>query len=75
MDSIHKPGSTKDRRSEAEEAIEPLRLYKFQGNELHGASSFKLTHEDDESQPVRLTHLLYNLESLRKRDGEVKEFE
>jgi hypothetical protein len=29
----------------------------------------------NENQPGRLTNLLYNLENLRKRDGEAKEVE
>lgn len=74
VDSIHKPGSITDCRSEAE-AIEPLRLYMFRGNELNKKSIFKPTNEYDEKQSVKLTNLLYNLENLRKRDGEAKEFE
>ncbi|KIN04850.1 hypothetical protein OIDMADRAFT_39319 [Oidiodendron maius Zn] len=74
VDSIHKPGSITDCRSEAE-ATEPLRLYMFRGNELNNKSIFKPTNAYDEKQSVKLTNLLYNLENLRKRDGEAKEFE
>jgi tRNA (guanine-N(7)-)-methyltransferase subunit TRM82 len=75
VDCIHKPGSTTERRQGIEEAAEPLQLYKFQDHELVAASTFMLADGDDEYQSVRLTNLLYNLEYLRKRDGETRELE
>jgi tRNA (guanine-N(7)-)-methyltransferase subunit TRM82 len=74
VDSIHKPGSTTSCRSEAGDVLNPLYSFKFQGHELHEASTFKLA-DDDESQSAALTNLLYPLENLRKRDGEEKDDE
>ena len=75
VDTVHKPGSTTERRPEIEEDVAPLWSYEFQGHELLAGFPFKLANENEESQSVRLTNLLYGLENLRKRDGEAKELE
>jgi hypothetical protein len=75
VDSISKPGSTTERRTNAEDVVDPLHVYRFKGHELVAASTFEMTNDDDESQSVRLTNFLYNLENLRKSDGGMKELE
>lgn len=75
VDSIHKPISTTERRVETEDAVEPLHLYKFHGRELVAGAVFSVAARDEEPNSARLTNLLYNLEKLRKRDGEAKELE
>lgn len=75
MDSISKPGSTTERRTSAVDVVDRLHVYRFNSNELVAASTFEMTNVDDESQSVRLTNFLYNLENLRKSNGAMKELE
>jgi hypothetical protein len=75
VDSISKPGSTTERRTSADDVVDRLHVYRFKSNELVAASTFEMTNVDDESQSVRLTNFLYNLENLRKSNGAMKELE
>jgi tRNA (guanine-N(7)-)-methyltransferase subunit TRM82 len=75
VDSITKPGSTTERRTDTEEAVEPLRLYRFEGHQLVAASTFEMAGADDEGTSVKPMNFLYNLDNLRKRDGEAKELD
>ena len=75
IDTIHKPGSTADRRLETEASVESLQMYKFQGKELAATSTIKVPSGNEEQHDARLTNLFYNLENLRKRDGDGRDEE
>lgn len=75
VDNVHKPSSTIERRQETSEFVEPLLSFKFQGQKLVAAATFKLGDGHEQIQSTKLSNLLYGLDNLRKRDGEVKELE
>jgi len=78
VDTIHKPGSTSERREDGKK-VSPLKSFKFQDGRLLYNSPFTVTPIESEAGGQesgiggRLTNLLYNLENLRKRDGENQE--
>jgi tRNA (guanine-N(7)-)-methyltransferase subunit TRM82 len=80
IDSIHKPGSTTEKREDADGNLNPLQSYQFQEGKLILDGTFQLaTADPDEGEASgsvasgRLTNLLYSLENLRKREGEAQE--
>lgn len=80
VDTIHKPGSTTEERRNKDNYVNPLQSYKFQEGKLVQDETFRLAIADqDEGETKgsgalgRLTNVLYNLENLRKREGEDKE--
>jgi len=76
VDSIHKPGSTTAARDDATKETSPLYMYEFQDQLLKSIITF---HSSDEGEGLRMeetsgnfTNLLYNLEALRKKDGDTR---
>lgn len=77
IDTIHRPGSTTERREIAIERINPLQRFVFQGRgTILSSIEFEFARDDGGMKNVgRLANLFYNLESLRKRDGDGREEE
>jgi len=75
IDSIHKLGSTTDRREPSTEIIENLQAFVFQGNELVPSTIKFESAKDAVEDPGILTNLYYGLENLRKRGGDAREDE
>ena len=80
IDTIHKPGSTTEEREDTGKDLNPIQSYKFQEGKLVQDDTFQLDtavldHAEMSGNGVsgRLTNLLYNLENLRKREGEAQE--
>ena len=80
IDTFHKPGSTTEVREAALKELNPLRPYKFRGGHIVQDDSFEMAAADQDEASAnsrgadgKVTNLLYNLEPLRKRDGEGKE--
>ena len=74
VDTIHKAGSTTDRR-EPSEAIDSLQVFGFQGRGLVPSTTKFESTKDDLEDIGRLTSLFYGLENLRKRGGDAGEEE
>ncbi|KAK0118877.1 tRNA (guanine-N(7)-)-methyltransferase non-catalytic subunit trm82 [Cadophora gregata f. sp. sojae] len=74
IDTIHKPGSTNELRTETTENLNVLQTFEFSTQELmlvEGALAFAKIEEDWKLDAVgRLGNLLYGLENLRKREGD-----
>jgi hypothetical protein len=77
IDFIHQSGSTTKRRGDAAEEVNPLYAFALQGQDLVSSSvTFEVNLADNKMKDTeRLTNLFYNLESLRKRDGDGREEE
>ena len=80
VDTFHKPGSTTQVREAASKELNPLRSYKFRGGHLVQDDAFEIAVVVQDEAEVsaggaggKVTNLLYNLEPLRKRDGEGQE--
>lgn len=77
VDTIHKSGSTTERRDPHEDSIGPLLSYRFQNQEVIAGANFEVVDEEEEvdndSALGRLGNLVYNLENLRKREGDARE--
>lgn len=72
IDTIHKPGSTTERREPGTE-LDSLRGFVFSGQDLVPSSAKFESVKHDVEDTGRLTNLLYGLENLRKRDGDGRE--
>jgi tRNA (guanine-N(7)-)-methyltransferase subunit TRM82 len=80
VDTVHKPGSTTEIREHADKSLNPLQSYIFQEGQLVQDGTFQLALADQgdgegrrSGVPGQLINLLYNLENLRKREGEGQE--
>jgi tRNA (guanine-N(7)-)-methyltransferase subunit TRM82 len=77
VDCIHKSGSITECTDRGDIMINPLQSYKFQDQQLIPVSTFEIVdHQEENDKAIgtgRLTNLLYGLENLRKRDGDVKD--
>jgi tRNA (guanine-N(7)-)-methyltransferase subunit TRM82 len=78
IDTIHKPGSTIERRCSTDDSINPLQCFVSQGCGLAQGQRFEPPDQMDVSENSstgRLTNLLYNLENLRKSSAGTQEEE
>lgn len=76
VDTIHKPGSTTERRDPLEKPTNPLLSYSLELRAIAGPSFEVVEHEEEVdgwNSSGQLGNLLYNLENLRKRDGDARE--
>jgi tRNA (guanine-N(7)-)-methyltransferase subunit TRM82 len=80
IDTIHKPGSTTEKRGDAVGKPNPLQSYQFHDKELVHDVAFQVALADQIEEEAsgggaigRVTNLLYNLENLRKREGDAQE--
>lgn len=74
VDNIHKPGSTSKQREAEAVATSPLQSYTFKEGKLtEGGVTLSSVAKSEEGAVERLGNLLYNLENLRKRDGDADE--
>ncbi|PBP24629.1 WD repeat domain-containing protein [Diplocarpon rosae] len=75
VDNIHKSGSTSDLRENTTDFLSSLLAYKFQDRSLveNGPIFSQFTDLGDDGAAGRLGNLLYSLENLRKREGQVNE--
>jgi tRNA (guanine-N(7)-)-methyltransferase subunit TRM82 len=80
VDNLHKPGSTTEQRDDTDKELNQLQSYKFQEGMLVRDRAFCLATGGQEGAAEgrsgasgRHTNLLYNLENLRKKEGEDKE--
>ncbi|EKD17319.1 WD repeat domain-containing protein [Drepanopeziza brunnea f. sp. 'multigermtubi' MB_m1] len=76
IDTIHKAGSTSEHRESKTDLQSSLQSYKFQeGMLVEGGVAFSPADdvEGESGPPDRLGGLLYNLENLRKREGDNEE--
>jgi tRNA (guanine-N(7)-)-methyltransferase subunit TRM82 len=80
IDTIHKPGSITEKRDDAVGKSNPLQSYHFHDRELVRDVAFEVAIPDQTEEEAsgggtigRLTNLLYNLENLRKREGDAQE--
>ena len=80
IDTTHKPGSTTEEREDASQNLNPFQSYIFQNGKMVQDGTFQLAiAKQDEGEangsgaPGRLTNLLYSLENLRKREGDMRE--
>ncbi|KAH7417023.1 guanine-N(7)--methyltransferase subunit trm82 [Cadophora sp. MPI-SDFR-AT-0126] len=74
IDTIHKPGSTSEVRTDDLEDLKSLQTFEFQDDILvESALAFERSEGGEEEQvgdSGRLGNLLYGLENLRKREGD-----
>lgn len=74
MDTVYKPGSTTEPRGDAQGLLHSLQSYKLEdGKVVEGGVVFPMVGEGAVGQTGaddRLGNLLYNLENLRKREGD-----
>ncbi|CAL3964108.1 unnamed protein product [Diplocarpon coronariae] len=75
IDNIHKSGSTSDLRENTTEVSSSLLAYKFQDGSFaeNGSIFSRFSDVSRDGVAGRLSSLLYSLENLRKREGEVNE--
>jgi tRNA (guanine-N(7)-)-methyltransferase subunit TRM82 len=80
VDTIHVPGSTTQGRGEIDRNLNSLQSYEFREGQLIQDEKFKLdiAYPDDRDDSrigasLGLSNLLYNLENMRKREGDVQE--
>lgn len=72
LDTFHKPGSTTKQREDKTDVLKSLLSYKFdEGKLVEDGPDFSVAEGAmDVSAAAHLGNLLYNLENLRKRDGD-----
>ncbi len=72
IDTVHKPGSTTEQKEDETGISTPLLSYKFHEGQLaEGGPTFSSAEDEvDISAAAHLGNLLYNLENLRKREGD-----
>lgn len=72
IDTVHKPGSTTEQREDKTEVLKSLLSYKFdEGKLVEDGPAFSVAEGAvDISAAAHLGNLLYNLENLRKREGD-----
>ena len=77
IDFIHQPGSTTKRRQDAAEDVQAMYAFAIHGQDLVSSSAmFEVSKADEEVKDIgQLANLFYNLENLRKRDGDGREDE
>jgi tRNA (guanine-N(7)-)-methyltransferase subunit TRM82 len=85
VDTAHYPGSTWELNNKIEDLINPLQTFQFQNGRLVEEPELVMALNEDEATWTgegegvsadvhgQLSNLLYNIENLRKRDGEGQE--
>jgi tRNA (guanine-N(7)-)-methyltransferase subunit TRM82 len=83
VDTAHYPGSTWELNNKTEDLINPLQTFQFQNGRLMEEPELVMALNEDEATGTgevanadvcgQLSDLLYNIENLRKRDGEGQE--
>lgn len=79
IDNINKPGTTTEARdpSDSQESVSLLLSYTFRNHQAIAEDTFEPMNNEDERNNSNtsgmLGNLLYNLENLRKREGDTKE--